>query len=185
MSAADRVIRWSTAMAVLGVAAVAAVPSYEHAYDLVRAHGEAGWTARLVAADGGRADLRKFEGDARLRAPQGAGSRASAVAPGRRDRGDGPRSRWSARTSSSWRWFVVPGSRRTPRPRPGAKVIRCRRGRRSCSPGSSRRTGFPRCAPNSTSDNPGHKGCEPTSPTEQQGRYTPAVQLRFASLGLF
>ena len=32
----------------LGVAAVAAVASYEHAYALVRAHGEAGWTARLV-----------------------------------------------------------------------------------------------------------------------------------------
>jgi hypothetical protein len=42
------VIRWSTALAVLGVAAVAAVASYEHAYDLVRAHGEAGWAARLV-----------------------------------------------------------------------------------------------------------------------------------------
>src|ERR1700735_226030 len=48
MSGADRVIRWSTAFAVLGVAAVAAVASYEHAYDLVRAHGESGWTARLV-----------------------------------------------------------------------------------------------------------------------------------------
>ena len=46
--AADRVIRWTTAVAVIGVAAVAAVVSYEHAYDLVRAHGEAGWTARLV-----------------------------------------------------------------------------------------------------------------------------------------
>jgi uncharacterized protein DUF2637 len=46
--AADRVIRWSTAGAVVGVAAVAAVASYEHAYDLVRAHGETGWTARLV-----------------------------------------------------------------------------------------------------------------------------------------
>jgi hypothetical protein len=34
--------------AVVGVAAVAAVASYEHAYDLVRLHGEAGWTARLV-----------------------------------------------------------------------------------------------------------------------------------------
>ena len=45
---ADRVIRWSTALAVLGVAAVAAVASYEHAYDLVRAHGESGWTARMV-----------------------------------------------------------------------------------------------------------------------------------------
>lgn len=48
MSGGDRVIRWSTAFAVLGVAAVAAVASYEHAYDLVRAHGETGWTARLV-----------------------------------------------------------------------------------------------------------------------------------------
>jgi hypothetical protein len=44
----ERVIRWSTTFAVLGVAAVAAVASYEHAYDLVRAHGEAGWTARLI-----------------------------------------------------------------------------------------------------------------------------------------
>jgi hypothetical protein len=40
MMATDR-IRWSTAGAVVGVAAVAAVASYEHAYDLV-------WTARLV-----------------------------------------------------------------------------------------------------------------------------------------
>jgi hypothetical protein len=36
MSGADRVIRWSTAGAVLGVAAVAVVASYEHAYDLVQ-----------------------------------------------------------------------------------------------------------------------------------------------------
>jgi hypothetical protein len=48
MTGTEQVIRWSTAGAVLGVAAVAAVASYEHAYDLVRAHGEAGWTARLV-----------------------------------------------------------------------------------------------------------------------------------------
>jgi hypothetical protein len=48
MSVPDRVIRWSTALAVLGVALVAAIASYEHASDLVRAHGEAGWTARLV-----------------------------------------------------------------------------------------------------------------------------------------
>lgn len=45
---AEHVNRWSTAGAVLGVAAVAAVASYEHAYNLVRAHGEAGWTARMV-----------------------------------------------------------------------------------------------------------------------------------------
>ena len=48
MSGGDRVIKWSTAGAVLGVAAVAAVASYEHAYDLVLAHGEAGWTAPMV-----------------------------------------------------------------------------------------------------------------------------------------
>ena len=48
MSGGDRVIRWSTAFAVLGVAAGAAVASYEHAYDLVRAHGETGWTGSLV-----------------------------------------------------------------------------------------------------------------------------------------
>lgn len=47
-SAADRVIRWSTALAVLGVAAVAAVVSYQHASALVRAHGEFGWTGRLI-----------------------------------------------------------------------------------------------------------------------------------------
>jgi hypothetical protein len=48
VTAADQVIRWTTAGAVIGVAAVAAVASYEHAYALVRAHGEAGWTGRLV-----------------------------------------------------------------------------------------------------------------------------------------
>jgi hypothetical protein len=48
MIAADRVIRWTTAGAVVGVAVVAAVASYEHAYALVRAHGEVGWTGRLV-----------------------------------------------------------------------------------------------------------------------------------------
>jgi len=45
---ADRTIRWTTAVAVIGVAAVAAVAWYEHAYALVRAHGEAGWTGRLI-----------------------------------------------------------------------------------------------------------------------------------------
>ena len=48
MTAADRIIRWTTAGAVVGVAAVAAVASYEHAYALVRAHGEVGWAGRLV-----------------------------------------------------------------------------------------------------------------------------------------
>lgn len=35
MSTADRVIRRSTVLALLGVAAVGAVASYEHAHDLV------------------------------------------------------------------------------------------------------------------------------------------------------
>jgi Protein of unknown function (DUF2637) len=48
MTAADRIIRWSTALAVLGVAADAAVVSYDHASALVRAHGESGWTGRLI-----------------------------------------------------------------------------------------------------------------------------------------
>lgn len=46
--AADQVIRRTTTAAVISVAAVAAVASYQDAYALVRAHGEAGWTARLV-----------------------------------------------------------------------------------------------------------------------------------------
>jgi hypothetical protein len=48
MTTTEHVIRWSNAGVVLGVAAVAAVASYEHAYDLVRMHGESGWTARMV-----------------------------------------------------------------------------------------------------------------------------------------
>jgi hypothetical protein len=48
MAGADQVIRWSTALTVAGVAVVAAVVSYEHADALVYAHGELGWTARLI-----------------------------------------------------------------------------------------------------------------------------------------
>ncbi|MFV2179783.1 DUF2637 domain-containing protein [Actinomadura sp. LOL_016] len=44
----DRLIRLTTALAVVAVAAVAAVISYSHAFELVRAHGETGVTARLV-----------------------------------------------------------------------------------------------------------------------------------------
>src|SRR5271170_7726515 len=47
---ADRVIRVSTAVAVLAVAGVAAYVSYWHAYAVVRAHGESGITARLEPA---------------------------------------------------------------------------------------------------------------------------------------
>lgn len=41
-------IKWSTAAAVVCVATIAAVVSYDHAYALVRTYGEDGWTARLV-----------------------------------------------------------------------------------------------------------------------------------------
>ncbi len=44
----DRLIRLTTALAVLMVAGVAAVISYQHAYELVRTHGETGLTARLL-----------------------------------------------------------------------------------------------------------------------------------------
>jgi hypothetical protein len=48
VTAADRVIRLSSFGAVVGVACIAAVVSYEHASALVRAHGESGWTACLI-----------------------------------------------------------------------------------------------------------------------------------------
>ena len=48
MTTTQHVIKWSTACAVVGVAAIAAVASNEHAYALVRVHGEAGRTGRLV-----------------------------------------------------------------------------------------------------------------------------------------
>jgi Protein of unknown function (DUF2637) len=44
----DRLIRITTALAVATVAAVAAVISYRHAYELVSTHGETGVTARLM-----------------------------------------------------------------------------------------------------------------------------------------
>lgn len=44
----DRLIRITTALAVVAVAGVAAIISYEHAFELVRSHGESGVTARLL-----------------------------------------------------------------------------------------------------------------------------------------
>jgi hypothetical protein len=43
-----RAIRWSTAAVVVALAAVAAVVSYRHALEVIRAHGESGFTAYLV-----------------------------------------------------------------------------------------------------------------------------------------
>ena len=44
----DRLIRITTALAVVAVAVVAAIVCYQHAYELVRSHGESGVTARLL-----------------------------------------------------------------------------------------------------------------------------------------
>ena len=44
----DRLIRITTALAVVAVAVVAAVISYQHVYELVCSHGESGVTARLL-----------------------------------------------------------------------------------------------------------------------------------------
>jgi hypothetical protein len=44
----DQLIKITTALAVLAVAGVAAIISYQHAYELVRSHGETGMTARLL-----------------------------------------------------------------------------------------------------------------------------------------
>ena len=41
-----RLIRLTTALAVAAVAGVAAIISYQHAYELVRSHGESGTTSR-------------------------------------------------------------------------------------------------------------------------------------------
>jgi Protein of unknown function (DUF2637) len=49
-NAIDRLIRISTAVAVLAVASVAAYVSYWHAYAVVRTHGESGLAARLEPA---------------------------------------------------------------------------------------------------------------------------------------
>jgi hypothetical protein len=50
VSAADRAIRVSATVAVLGVAGIAAYISYWHAYEVISAHGEGGVTARLEPA---------------------------------------------------------------------------------------------------------------------------------------
>lgn len=48
MTTVDRVIRWAAAAAVTVVAAIAAVASYSHAYELVVTHGERGALARAL-----------------------------------------------------------------------------------------------------------------------------------------
>ena len=50
VTAADRAVRWSTVAAVAAVAIVAGWVSYLHAWEVVRAHGEAGPVGRLYPA---------------------------------------------------------------------------------------------------------------------------------------
>jgi hypothetical protein len=54
---AHRLIRITTALMVVAVAVVAAVISYQHGYELVRSHAEAGCDGAAAAVHGGRADL--------------------------------------------------------------------------------------------------------------------------------
>ena len=44
----DRLIRLTTALAVAAVAGVAAIISYQYAYELVCSHGDSGTTTRLL-----------------------------------------------------------------------------------------------------------------------------------------
>ena len=185
--AADRIIRWSTAGAVVGVAAVAAVASYEHAYDLVRAHGEVGWTARLipltvdgliyassmVMLDSAR---RKVQVPALARWLLGLGIAATLAANVAHGLGHG----LTGAAVAAWPAVALVGSyellmmviRGSQVPADGTAgtghdTDRCTSRRQSCSPGSSRRTGFPRCARSAlscTSARPGRSGCGTTLP---------------------
>jgi len=58
----DRLIRLTRALAVIAVACVAAIISYQHAYELVSTHGEHGRTARLLQLTvDGRGDRTYYE----------------------------------------------------------------------------------------------------------------------------
>jgi hypothetical protein len=81
----DRLIRITTALAVVAVAVVATVISYQHAYELVRSHGESGVTARLVPVLSRRADLGRLHGGTGRQPPGPAGTTAGGVEPGGRD----------------------------------------------------------------------------------------------------
>jgi hypothetical protein len=48
MSGTDRLIKWSNSGCCTRRRGMAAVASYKHAYDLVRAHGESGWAVCLI-----------------------------------------------------------------------------------------------------------------------------------------
>jgi hypothetical protein len=113
----DRLSRVTTALAVAAVAVVAAVISYQHAFELVRSHRESGVTARLLPFTVGRADLGGVHGGAGRQPTGPAGTTPGGVEPGRGDLGDGwgepgPMGwgmgrwvRWSA-PGPRWRWLA-------------------------------------------------------------------------------
>ena len=77
----------TTALAVVTVAIVAAVISYQHAYELVRSHGEARADGAVAAVHGGRADLGRAHGGTGRQSSGSAGTTAGRLEPGHRDRG--------------------------------------------------------------------------------------------------
>jgi hypothetical protein len=98
--------------AVVGVAAVAAVASYEHAYALVRANGETGWIGRLVplTVDGLiYASSIVMLDPARREVPVPGRSRSRARRrPGGRARPPERVARWSQANFSHARWLLLP-----------------------------------------------------------------------------
>jgi hypothetical protein len=192
VTAAEHVVRWSTAGGVVGVAAVAAVASYEHAYALVRAHGEVGCTGRLVplTVDGLiYASSMVMLDSARRKTPVpalarwllGLGVPATLAANVAHGLGHGP----VGAVVAAWPAVGLVGSyellmmssavvRRHRKARPVARAVRTRfrSGRPRYSPVSWQRIAFLRSARSvlgRTSASPGHSGCESTSLEELRG----------------
>ena len=192
-----------TYMNPLGAAAVAAVAFYEHAYDRVRAHGEGGWTARMVplTVDGLiYASSRVMLDSARRKRAVPRLARwllgldiavtlAANVAHGLGQGLVGAAvAGWPAVVlvgSYELLMMVIRGSQEpgVACPGPGTTRTRCAGGRRSCSPGSSRRTGFPGCARSAlgcTSARPGRSGCGTALPQELEGGRTVPLREQLA-----
>jgi hypothetical protein len=112
----DRLIRITTALAVLAVADVAAIISYLHACELVSSHGETGMTAPAAAVHGGRSHLGSIHGGARRESAEPPCTTTSRVESQRGHRGN---------------------SRCQPGARPGTRPDR-RRGQRLARPGADR-----------------------------------------------
>jgi len=115
----DRLIRITTALAVVAVAVVAAIISYQHAYELVRSHGESGVTARLMpfTVDGliWSASMAVL---ARRQSPEPARATAGRVEPWRGHRCHGWRPTWRMASGTArlvpwsangppWRWSAA------------------------------------------------------------------------------